>query len=33
MAQNTMSFKAIINNITKENKVASQAVLQPKRKI
>lgn len=28
MAKNTMSFKAIINNIAKENKVASQAVLQ-----
>lgn len=28
MAKNTMSFKAIINNIAKENKVAAQAVLQ-----
>ena len=28
MVKNTMSFKAIINNIAKENKVASQAVLQ-----
>lgn len=28
MPKNTMSFKAIINNIAKENKVAAQAVLQ-----
>ena len=28
MKRNTMSFKAIINNIAKENKVAAQAVLQ-----
>lgn len=28
MPKNTMSFKAIINNIAKENKIAAQAVLQ-----
>lgn len=28
MKNNTMSFKAIIKNIAKENKIAAQAVLQ-----
>ena len=28
MKRNTMSFKAIINNIAKENKVSAQSILQ-----
>ena len=28
MPKNTMSFKAIINNIAKENKVSAQSILQ-----
>lgn len=28
MKRNTMSFKAIINNIAKENKISAQSVLQ-----